>query len=63
MSEDEKKEIEPFLIDEKQYKVTDIVLIEINALIKQKIRNGTVAWQIRQATDNKLNIKEWVQNQ
>ena len=42
MPEDEKKEIEPFFIDEKWYKVVSIVLSKINTLINNQLLNGTV---------------------
>ena len=42
MSEDEKKEIEPFLIDEKQYKGAGIVSTKINVL--KTVYYSTVLW-------------------
>ena len=57
MPEDEKKQIEPLLIDEKQYKVSDIVLTKINTLLNYQLLNGAVAWQIRQATNYTLSYQ------
>ena len=53
-SEDEKKEITPFFIDEK-YKIPGIVSTKINMLINFDLLNDAVAWWIRQASDNTWN--------
>ena len=41
--EDEKKEIKPFLINKKQYKVANIFSTKINKPIKYQLLNGILA--------------------
>ena len=42
MPKDEKKEIKPFFIAEKYYKVVGIVATKINTLINYQLLNGAV---------------------
>ena len=56
MTKDEKKEKEPFLIDNKSYKVVSIVSIKINTLISYQV---ALADKNKQQTIMQLLMKEF----